>query len=70
MALESLRQSGDAGNAVLSRVLKALVEVCETEQRPDEAAKWRGEWAVLQASTKPATRPTTQATQPASTPAR
>ncbi len=70
VARESLRQSGDAGNALFARVLKALAEVCEKTDRAEEAAKRREELAALKASTQPATRPATQATQPASTSAR
>ncbi|MBC8107447.1 MAG: serine/threonine protein kinase [Anaerolineae bacterium] len=59
VALDALRQANGSNRPLQSRVLQALAEVCETTQRPEEAAKWRAESAALTASTRPTTGPST-----------
>jgi hypothetical protein len=51
----------------MRNVLSALVEACDRTNRPDEAAKWRGELSLLDATSGPATSPATAPTgsQPA-----
>jgi hypothetical protein len=53
-AHRSLHESGQSTGEAMLGVLRALVSLCESQNRPDEAAKWREELTAAIAATQPA----------------
>src|SRR5687768_5309450 len=54
-----LQQTAQPNDPLMREVVAALAEVCDYTNRPDEAAKWRAELALLRAATQPTTAPAT-----------
>ena len=54
-----LQQTAQQNDPLMREVVAALAEVCDHTNRPDEAAKWRAELALLRAATQPTTAPAT-----------
>ena len=55
-ALERLRATQQQRSEHMSRVLRALADVCDNTDRPDEAARFRAELETLHATTRPGTQ--------------
>jgi hypothetical protein len=54
-----LTETSQQTTTIMSRVLGSLQVVCEQTDRPDEAARWRGQRETLIATTRATSRPTT-----------
>jgi tetratricopeptide (TPR) repeat protein/predicted Ser/Thr protein kinase len=61
-ALKSLRASNQMDVPRAHEVLTALAELCDRNNRADEAAQWRAELAAARSTTLPTTQPVIEAT--------
>jgi len=62
VAMDRVRKGPDPGGYPMRKLARAMIDLCDHTNRPDEAAKWRTELSALQAATQPASQPATNPT--------